>query len=160
MPDHDRHAGVPSAQLLRRRRHFVLLAAASAVAMLHGVSSAPCAAAAPRLVREDDILRFEWVADPQISPDGTRVAFTRVAIDTAADEYRTNIWLVETAGGEPRQLTGGMHDAQPRWSPDGKTLAFVRAEDRKPGQLYLLPMVGGEAVALTSLKGGAGQAAW
>jgi elongation factor Tu len=51
-------------------------------------------------MRAEDLLQFEWVADPQMSPDGTRVAFTRVHVDAEADEYRTSIWLadVESAG--------------------------------------------------------------
>lgn len=117
-------------------------------------------------MREEDLLRFEWIADPRISPDGTRVAFTRVTVDAEADEYRTNLWLcdVPAAGAAavpPRPLTFGGRDSQPRWSPDGATLAFVRkpnADD--PAQVHLLPLAGGEPRALTSLKGGAGSPAW
>ena len=118
------------------------------------------AAAAPRRMVEQDLYRFVWVADPQISPDGSRVAFVRVSVYSAADEYRTSLWLVETAGGPPRPLTSGTRDTQPRWSPDGRTLAFVRAADDKPGQIHLLPMAGGEATQLTRLKGGASTPAW
>ncbi len=118
------------------------------------------AVAAPRRMREEDLLSLVWVADPRISPDGARVAFTRVAVDTAEDRYETSIWMVETAGGEPRRITAGPRDGQPRWSPDGKILAFLRAEKDKPSQIWLLSMGGGEATALTSLKGGAGPAVW
>src|SRR5262245_29848353 len=110
--------------------------------------------AAKRPMVEQDLYRFVWVADPQISPDGSRVAFVRVAIDSAADEYRTAIWITETSGGAPRALTTGPRDGQPRWSPDGRTLAFVRAGGDGPVQIYLLPMMGGEATQLTRLKGG------
>jgi dipeptidyl aminopeptidase/acylaminoacyl peptidase len=114
-----------------------------------------------RGMREDDLLRFVWIADPQISPDGGRVAFCRVWIEAEADEYRTQIWIANTAGGEPRPLTAGHHDSQPRWSPDGERLAFVRRPAAgKPGQLHLLPMDGGEGIALTSLEGGASEPAW
>jgi dipeptidyl aminopeptidase/acylaminoacyl peptidase len=117
-------------------------------------------------MREEDLLRFEWIADPRISPDGTRVAFTRVTVDAEADEYRTHLWLAEVpadgaAPAAPRQLTFGGRDSQPRWSPDGRTLAFVRktgAED--PAQIHLLPLDGGEPRALTALKGGASSPAW
>jgi dipeptidyl aminopeptidase/acylaminoacyl peptidase len=124
-------------------------------------SMAPSAVGgAPRPLVEQDLYRFVWVADPQISPDGSRVAFVRVVIDSAADEYRTSLWIAETSGGAPRPLTSGARDAQPRWSPDGRTIAFVRATEDKPGQIYLLPMIGGEATALTRLKGGASAPAW
>jgi dipeptidyl aminopeptidase/acylaminoacyl peptidase len=117
-------------------------------------------------MREEDLLRLEWIADPQISPDGSRVAYTRVTVDEEEDEYRTNLWLadVRSAGAAappPRQLTFGGRDSQPRWSPDGASLAFVRKPDAKePGQLQLLPLAGGEARALTTLKGGASAPAW
>lgn len=117
-------------------------------------------------MREEDLLRFEWIADPRISPDGTRVAYTRVTVDAEADEYRTNVWLCDVpAEGEapspPRPLTYGGRDSQPRWSPDGTTLAFVRkAGAEEPAQVHLLPLAGGEPRALTSLKGGASSPAW
>jgi len=120
------------------------------------------AAKAPRPMREDDLLRFEWVADPRIAPDGTRIAFTRVAVDTATDNYKTSLWIIDADGAAPapRALTAGPRDAQPRWSPDGKAIAFVRGAEGKPGQLYVLSMEGGEAVQLTRLAGGAGSPAW
>lgn len=114
-----------------------------------------------RPMREDDLLSFEWVADPQISPDGRRVAFTRVWIDREADEYRTQVWWVEVDGGDARPLTRGEFDAQPRWSPDGSRIAFVRrTEPGKPPQIHVLPVDGGEALALTALEKGAGSPAW
>lgn len=82
-------------------------------------------------MREDDLLRFQWIADPRLSPDGTRVAFTLVTVDTEADEYRTNLWLCDVPSdgappAPPRELTFGGRDSQPRWSPDGRTLLFQR----------------------------------
>ncbi len=117
-----------------------------------------------RPMTEEDLRSFVWVADPRISPDGRRVAFTRVHVDVEADEYRTAIWIAETDGSGARALTSGKWDSQPRWSPDGHTLAFVRksgAEDAP--QLHLLPMAGGEARALTTaetLPKGASSPAW
>src|SRR5262245_21072921 len=105
---------------------------------------------------EEDLLSLVWIADPQISPDGSRVAFTRVWVDAKQDEYRTQVWIAGTDGAPPRPLTAGTLDSQPRWSPDGGAIVFVRAaEPKKPGQLHLLPMSGGEALSLTRLKGGA-----
>ncbi len=135
----------------------------SAATKVRGVADAAGTAprSARRGMREDDLTRFIWVADPQISPDGGQVAFARVGIDAEADEYRTQVWLAEVSGGEPRALTAGRFDSQPRWSPDGRWLAFVRKpEAGKPGQIHLLPMEGGEATALTSLEGGASDPAW
>jgi len=109
---------------------------------------------------EDDVLNFVWIADPRISPDGARVAFTRVHVDREADEYRAAIWLADSAEG-PRPLTFGKKDRQARWSPDGKALAFVRTpEGEKDGELWILPMTGGEAHRVAKLKGGVSSPAW
>lgn len=118
------------------------------------------ASAARRPISNDDLLLFEWVADPRISPDGRRVAFTRVWVDREADAYRTRIMIVEADGSGARDLTSGSRDAQPRWSPDGTQLAFTRAEGEDPAQIWVLPMYGGEARRLTELKGGASEPAW
>lgn len=110
---------------------------------------------------EDDLLGFTWIADPQISPDGARVAFTRVTVDRESDEYRTGVWIADARGGEPRPLTSGTLDSQPRWSPDGDWIAFVRSPaSGKPGQLHVLPLAGGESRALTDLAGGVSAPAW
>jgi dipeptidyl aminopeptidase/acylaminoacyl peptidase len=110
---------------------------------------------------ETDLLRLTWIADPQISPDGRRVAFTRVTVDPVADSYLTTLWVVPTAGGAPRALTFGGRDSQPRWSPDGGRLAFLRSPgEGKCPQLHVLPMSGGEAVRLTDLPKGASSPAW
>jgi dipeptidyl aminopeptidase/acylaminoacyl peptidase len=106
----------------------------------------------------DDIHRFEIPGDPDLSPDGSRVAYVLTKQDQDLDGPATAIWLAPTDGGPARQLTNGPDDAAPRWSPDGRTLAFLRA-----GQLHLLPVDGGEARPLTTAQSrpaGAGPAAW
>jgi len=141
---------------------FVTVAALAGGRAATAAPARATAAPAARAVREDDLLRFEWVADPRISPDGSRIAFTRVSVDTVTDNYRTSLWIIDADGAAPapRPLTAGPRDAQPRWSPDGKAIAFVRGAEGKPGQLYVLSMEGGEAVQLTRLAGGAGSPAW
>lgn len=131
---------------------------------------ASLAAQAPparRSITDKDIFDFVWVANPELSPDGSLVAFTRVNVDEKRTGYETSIWMVSTAGGEsPVRLTNGKHDAQPRWSPDGKHIAFVRGgekgEDGKPNppQIALLSLTGGEARVITDLAKGASGPAW
>lgn len=117
-----------------------------------------------RNITEKDLFNFVWVADPQVRPDGSRVAFVRVTVNDRKDGYNTAIWMVPTAGGEPRQMTAGPRDSQPRWSPDGKFLCFVRSPEVsgrvEPGQLFMLSMDGGEAFQFTTLPRGAGNPQW
>ena len=117
-----------------------------------------------RSMRPDDLLAIRFVSDPRISPDGRRVAFVVTTLSQEQDEYLSNIWTVETAGGDhpPRRFTAGPgRDTAPRWSPDGTRLAFVsEREPAKQGQLMVMPADGGEPVALTRLRNGVSDPVW
>jgi dipeptidyl aminopeptidase/acylaminoacyl peptidase len=120
-----------------------------------------------RSLTEKDLFDFFWIANPQVSPDGTRVAFTRVNVDDKRTNYETSIWIATTNGKEaPIRMTNGKRDAQPRWSPDGTHIVFVRGGDKdetgkpKPGQLAMLSLAGGEASKITDLPKGASNPVW
>jgi len=120
-----------------------------------------------RALTEKDLFDFVWVTDPEVSPDGTRVAFTRVNVDAKRTGYETSIWIAAVSGKEALvRMTNGKHDAQPRWSPDGRHLILVRGGDKdetgkpKPPQLALLSLTGGEARTITDLPKGAANPAW
>ena len=118
-----------------------------------------------RNITEKDLFDFVWIGDPQISPDGMRVAFVRITANEKREGYNTSVWSVPVAGGEtPHQLTKGDHDSMPRWSPDGKFLLFLRAteKDGKPDrpQLSILPMAGGDSFSFTDLPKGASNPVW
>ena len=125
----------------------------------------PAAAQQKRPITERDLFAFVWVADPQISADGSQVAFVRVTADEKRDTYDTDIWVVAADGREaPRQVTRGTADGTPRWSPDGRQLAFVRSVQRdgraQPPQLFVLTVGGGEPRQITDMPRGAGTPAW
>ena len=111
---------------------------------------------AQRVLTPEDVLGFKNVEDAQISPDGSLVAF--VVGDSFKVESKwpkSTIWLVGTAGGEPRQITSGPRtDSLPRWSPDGKQLAFLsdRLVDGQR-QVFVMSRDGGEALPLTNIDG-------
>ncbi len=100
---------------------------------------------APRTLTDDDLAAFRVIGDFAVSPDGSRVVFAVTTTDLAADTTQTNLWLVPTAGGEPRPLTTARaKEGSPRWSPDGATVLFIsnRGGTR---ELWLIPADGGEA---------------
>src|SRR5713101_5299943 len=113
-----------------------------------------------RAISDSDLFAFRWVASPQISPDGRQAAYVLVTVNAKHDGYETSLWLVGTDGASPpRRLSAGPRDGAPRWSPDGSTLAFLRAKDGH-SQLHLLPLAGGEAQQLTFFPDAASPAAW
>ncbi|MBI5029822.1 MAG: S9 family peptidase [Chloroflexi bacterium] len=100
----------------------------------------------------DDLFKIKLVSDAQISPDGKTVAFVLTTPDLEGDKYSAHIWLVPSDGSTPaRQFTFGEgKDRSPRWSPDGKWIAFASDRDKeKKDQLYRISIDGGEALRLT-----------
>jgi dipeptidyl aminopeptidase/acylaminoacyl peptidase len=126
----------------------------------------------------DDILAVRTVSDPQLSPDARWVAYVVSELSPDGTDYNTDIWLVSPDGGEPRRLTNSpVADENPRWSRDGRTLAFLsdrprpgaKADDAKPGtpgadegkrQIWLIHPDGGEAWILSDSKGGVSSFEW
>ncbi|MBW3619965.1 MAG: S9 family peptidase [Actinobacteria bacterium] len=113
-------------------------------------------------MRPEDLALVRTVADPRLHPDGRRVAFVVTGIDLEEDRYVSRIHLFDprTPGAvddRSRVLTHGPGDTRPRWSPDGRWLAFLRRgpEDGAKPQLVVLSVDGGEALPLTDLPLGA-----
>ena len=135
----------------------------------------------PRAPRPDDLFSLRVPTQVRISPDGSQVAFTVRSVAPKRDGYRNALWIVPADGSAPaRALTlGRRSDTSPRWSPDGRTLAFLSdraavfqaagAADRpapseapKEGgtQVWLLPMDGGEARQVTRLPRDVTDVSW
>ena len=114
--------------------------------------------AAPRPLQVDDLLAIKLAGDCQISPDGSRIAYVIQEIDRDKNEYKTAVWLARE--GQPSvQFTAGPKDSSPRWSPDGRFLAFLSNRSGS-SQIWLLPLEGGEAQQLTRVKGGITALVW
>ena len=109
-----------------------------------------------------DLTRLRFLTDPAISPDGSRIAFVLTTLSEEKDEYLSNIWLIDASGGTPRRFTAGPgRDTAPRWSPDGRRLAFLSERDgKKKAQLYVMASDGGEPTRLTELKTGVADPVW
>jgi dipeptidyl aminopeptidase/acylaminoacyl peptidase len=136
------------------------------------------AAQSPRGITAEDYFSFEFISDPNISPDGKLVAYVLTKVDRAQNRRNTSIWMVPTDGTRAawQFTTAPQSSSSPRWSPDGKSLAFLssRPESAPPpagtpstgiaepprAQVYLLSMSGGEARRITNLKNGAGVFRW
>ena len=100
------------------------------------------------------------VGDPSLSPDGTRVAYTRSKTERETSEDSSIIVMRDIESGASSPFTGGPKDSHPIFSPDGDFLAFLRPDENGKGQLWLIPTSGGEARKLTSVEGGVSQPTW
>ena len=134
------------------------------IAALAVSALAQTAPAAPHPITLNDIFRFHDVGDPQISPDGQWIAYTVSTTDETADKRITDLWMVSWDGAQDIRLTYNADSSasSPRWSPDGKYLAFEsdRAGKAKGSQVWILDRRGGEARQLTDVKGHLGGYAW
>ncbi len=111
----------------------------------------------------DDWYRLDRLSDAQFAPDSQSIAFVVTRADREQQRNLSQIWLVAADGkSEPYPFTrGSASETHPRWSPDGKRLAFLtrRVEDER-SQIYVLPAGGGEAVRVTDFESGVEDFAW
>src|ERR1700751_3239476 len=124
-----------------------------------------CAAAVPAIAQQKRPMTFKDLASmhrlsgPQVSPDGKWVTYEVGTPNLEANRIVHDVWLVPANGGEARQITRGGSDTRPRWSPDGKRIAFLSSRDGEQ-QIYWITLDGGDANRLTSLSGGADNELW
>ena len=131
-----------------------------ALLVLLSVFAVTAAAQSKRTMTFEDVLAVKNLSDAQVSPDGHWVAYVLTQPDMKEDAADADLWLASTSGGDPVRLTTSKkNDNQPRWSPDGKRLAFVSAREEK-AQIYLISPFGGEAEKLTESKSGVQSFQW
>lgn len=116
-----------------------------------------------RLLKPEDFAAIRDVDEPNLSPDGQKVAYVVGTVDLTKDKQPRNLWLANWDGSENRALTFGENkQTHPRWSPDGKWLAFLssREDENENDQLWILSSAGGEAEQMTKEKGSVDDFAW
>ena len=107
-----------------------------------------------------DIFNLQFAADPQISPDGSRIVYVRQFSDIMTDKHASNLWILNFEGTDHRALTSGNYsDSSPRWSPDGTRIAYVSDREGKP-QIFVRWMDSGQTARLTDLDQPPGDLSW
>jgi dipeptidyl aminopeptidase/acylaminoacyl peptidase len=151
------------------------VAGAAAACTPATATTAACAPAAPaalfraaapsparRLLDVEDLYELGVVADPRLSPEGTWVAYTVQRLDRKLDEETSDVYMVPLAGGAALRLTASADKpaSSPRFSPDGRYLAFLSARGGRHAEVWLLDRRGGEAQRLTDYKADVADLAW
>src|SRR6266853_3141937 len=123
--------------------------------------ASPTAPSIPRSITIDDYFQIRHVSQPELSPDGQWVAYAVRTRMLKEDKNEQRLWMVSTRGGDAIPLTAeGVSSAHPRWSPDGKYLAFTSARNAGKNQVWLLDRRGGEAQKLTEVAQGVSDFEW
>jgi len=113
-----------------------------------------------RAMTVDDTLNMIGVSNAEISPDGRWIIFSRSELNWKENKRPSYLWIVSTEGGQPFQFTSNDTDSSPQWSPDSKTVAFLRGREPQERQVWTIRVSGGEATKLTDHKDGISSFRW
>ncbi|WP_156839944.1 alpha/beta hydrolase family protein [Novosphingobium aquimarinum] len=141
------------------RKSLIILLASGAFQLL---ASPVVAADGPeRSFTGEDLFKLSGATGPEISPDGSQIVYVRKSADIMSDKDVSSLWLVDAATGRQRPLVAGKGSHfSPRWSPDGKRLAYVSSDGEGGPQLYVMWLDGGETARITGLPDSPGAIAW
>src|SRR6476646_9142239 len=142
---------------MRRKRRMLKLRWMDSWVISSVILAPGLLAQSPRKLSLDDLNRLREVSAPELSPDGQWVAYTVTLPDTVKDHPNRDLWMTSWDGRRTVRLTTSpSSEGTPRWSPDGRYLAFLssREDARDAAQVWLLDRAGGEAERLTDLPGG------
>ncbi|MEX0895013.1 MAG: S9 family peptidase [Balneolaceae bacterium] len=107
-----------------------------------------------------DVFDTQYISDPRISPNGSKIVYVRNSFDIFTDRRRTHLWIINQDGSGHRALTSGKEGAyQPRWSPDGERLAYVSGEEGS-SQIFVRWMENGTSASITNLTKSPGNLSW
>ena len=134
-----------------------LMTACFAVAVLLISLSPGGAEESTNVLTVEDFLDLERVADPQLSPDGTKILYTRTWIDRMEDSWQSDIWIMNADGSRNRFLTKG---SNPRWSPDGTRFAFTDEGEPKGTQIFVRWLDTAEATQITRVENAPSNFEW
>src|SRR5919199_227505 len=116
--------------MIKSSRHILVAAFAACI-------SCPSVANAGRPITTNDLVSLHRISDPQLSRDGTRVLYTVATPDLKANRMARDVWMATLATGEAKNLTHNGHEGGARWSPDGRTIAFIST---RSGSMQLFVM--------------------
>ena len=134
---------------MRRLAPTIAFASAITLGITSQLAAQPSAPPASARVTVADYLEWEDVADPQLSPDGRQIAFTRRSVDKVNDKWDTSVWVMNGDGSRQHSLVSG---SAARWSPDGTRLLYIAAGQPSGMQLWVRFMDGdGGTTQLTRL---------
>jgi len=108
-----------------------------------------------RPISAEDLYQLQELNECAISPDGEHIIYSVQSVDEQKNKKNSNLWVCSIKDGKSDQFTvGNQVDSSPRWSPDGKKIAFLsNRDDKKQPQIYIIPFSGGEARPLTDVQG-------
>jgi len=145
-----------SKQISTQRFHAAVAAAAAACCIV-----APSFAVTPKPVFKPlDVFDLQWAADPQISPDGRSIAYTRMGYDIKTDRAHGTVWLIGVDGKNERPLSSAPISASPRWSPDGTRIAYLARAADGSTQLYMYWTQNGATAAISNFTESPSGLAW